>query len=190
MNHLFLKTTCLALFVQVMFIHSSIAQTATQSISLEVDGSALIAVYKNNGTAGGALSLSLQGATEAGAAIQDVTSDATTRLRMSSLVDAGTRKITARISEDLPTTSGTRLSVVLTSQGTFQPAQANGGTCAGTATVLTTADQELVTGIGTCWTQTADDSGYILNYTFERAPNSTFVNSADVTITYTITAEA
>jgi hypothetical protein len=134
------------------------------------------------------ISMSLTGATEAGAAILDQTTNDLTRLRISSLVESGkTRKISAKISESLAT-SGTELYVSLERPENFAPIAANGGTTA-EEQQLTTADVDVMTGITTCWSGTGATDGYIVTYRYAKKDDATFLQSKDITVTYTISAE-
>lgn len=165
------------------------ATTATQDINLNVDGSALLAVVNTTPSATGTgISMSLTGATVAGAAILDQTMNNLTRLRISSLVESGkTRKISAKISESL-LNSGTELYVGLERPSTFEPLAANGGETAGEKQ-LTTADVDVITGIKTCWSGTGDTDGYIVTYRYAKQDDATFLQSKEITVTYTISAE-
>lgn len=168
------------------------ASTVTQDITLKVDGSALLAVVNTNATAGTstAVSMSLTGATQAGAAILDQTTNADTRLRISSLVESGkTRTITATIAPAI-TNSGTQFFVALTKPGTFQPAVANGGTPAAEQELTDGTTKTVVSGITTCWSGTGATDGYVVTYRYAKKADATFLQSQNIVITYTITAEA
>jgi hypothetical protein len=178
---------CLVLVIGFLMSQSINAQTvgesgtsATQNVSLTVDGSALLAVV------GGDVSMSLGGATQAGAAIASSSTDNTSRLRISSLVESGNfRKISGSISADLV---GTTLSVNLIKPTNFQPTSANGGTSLGKVT-LTKTDQNLVNNITTCWSGTNATDGYTIEYTYERITDAQVLASANIIVTYTISEE-
>lgn len=166
--------------------------TATQDISLRVDGSALLAIVNTStGATGTGISMSLSGATQAGAEIKNSSTNDSTRLRISSLVESGkTRKILAQINQSL-SGSGTNLYVQLKKPGNFGPHTDNGGTPTGTKVQFTTANAnvELVTGITTCWSGVGLNDGYTVEYTYEKQTNATSLQSKNVMITYTITQE-
>lgn len=158
---------------------------ATSTVSLTIDGSALLAIQT-----GSTLTMSLGGASQAGAAVQDVAADTTARLRISSLVSgATTRTITAILGSDM-TPSHTELLVqLLTPNGNFTNA-ANMGTLTSPGTVLSSASAiQLATGIKTCWSGTTTDDGYPIVYTFRRkAGETSFTTPGDIVITYTLSA--
>lgn len=158
---------------------------ATSTVSLTIDGSALLAIQT-----GSAISMSLGGATQAGAAVQSVSADTTARLRISSLVSgATTRSITAILGTDM-TASHTELLVQLLSPNTNFTNPNNKGTLTSPETLLTSASAiTLATGIGTCWSGTTSDDGYPIAYTFRRkAGESLFTTPGDIVVTYTLSA--
>lgn len=167
--------------------------TSSQDVTLRVDGSALIQVVNSKGGSAG-ISMSLTGATQAGAAILDQTTNNDTRLRLSSLVEDGmTRTITASIAPSLEGTD-TQLFVTVANptDPVIQPIPSNGGTSAGEKelTNATTEAALLVTGIKTCWTGRENlTDGYIVTYRYAKKANATALRSENVVITYTITAE-
>jgi hypothetical protein len=152
---------------------------ATNTVSLTVNGSALLAIKT-----GTAISLSLSGATEAGGAIQTIAADSTTRLRISSLVNgANTRTISAKISA-LPVGAD----LILSAQAPTT-AFASGASVQGTLlsnVTLATTDRPLITGIGTCWSGTTTDAGYAIKYTYKMQDGATVLTGANVTVTYTL----
>lgn len=184
--------TCLAMpFIASAQNPGGSAATVTQDITLKVDGSALLAVVNTNADAGTstAVSMSLTGATQAGAAILDQTTNADTRLRISSLVESGkTRTITASIAPAI-TTSGTQFFVALTKPGTFQPVVANGGTPAAEQELTDGTTKTVVSAITTCWSGTGATDGYVVTYRYAKKADATFLQSQNIVITYTITAE-
>lgn len=151
---------------------------ATNQVVLTVDGSALLGIR----TPG--VSLSLAGATEAGAPVQTAASDQTTRLRISSIVESGiTRTIEVSINAE---PVGTELLVsALTPNASFM---GNSGSLA-TGVLLSTSEQELVTGIGTCWSGTSEDDGYVIKYDFRMKESAVNLVSSTVTVTYTLSEE-
>lgn len=164
--------------------------TSTQDVSLKVDGSALIRVVNSaeNATTSG-ISMSLTGATEAGAPILDETTNSDTRIRLSSLVESGkTRTITASISPSLAGTD-TRLYAEF-ELGTIAPIAANGGTCDDEQDLTDGTSKRMVSGITTCWTgNTAMTDGYVVTYRYAKEENATALQSRNIVVTYTITAE-
>jgi len=178
-----------ALIMGVFLSNSVFAQTATQNLSLKVDGSALLAVVGIGANiAVPSVSMSLAGATEAGAEVMTTIENQSTRLRVSSLVEGGLfRSISASISESLYP-AGTTLSLELIKQGPFLPDPVNGGTSAGPKdiTAATTTALLLVSDITTCWSGTADGDGYIIKYVFGKRDGATALVSKDITVTYTI----
>jgi hypothetical protein len=166
------------------------AALVTQDIALQVNGSALLAVYNTNASAGTntAVSMSLSGATQAGAAVMDQATNSDTRLRISSLVESGkTRTITASIAPAI-TTSGTQFFVTLTKPETFQPAVANGGNPSTEQELTDGSSKTIVTDITTCWSGMGNADGYTVTYRYAKKADATFLQSQNIIITYTITA--
>jgi|GEM_PF-1707590 len=170
------------------------ASAVTQDLSLQVDGSALLAVYNTNPGEGGGtgVSISLSGASVAGAEVETTISNSDTRLRISSLVESGNkRRITAGINPTLAGT-GTQLFVTLANPGDFSPTATNGGTSTGeqelTTAALTSA-VDVIDDITTCWSGTDPDNGYVVTYRYAKQDGATTLVSRDIVVTYTITAE-
>jgi len=162
-----------------------------QSIALKVNGSAMLAVYNTNANAGSstAVSMSLSGATQAGAAVMDEASNSDTRLRISSLVESGkTRTITASIAPAI-TNTGTQFFVKLDKPANFLPSVDNGGTPASELELTDGTSKTIVTDITTCWSGFASTDGYKVTYRYAKKANATFLQSQNIIITYTITAE-
>jgi len=161
--------------------------TATQNLSLTVEGKALIAVV-NTVAANTNISLSLTGAAVAGEAMQTVITNSDTKLRISSSVENGTtRKITAQITPNL-TATNTELFVELTNPGDFGPDPLNGGTGAGEVNLTAGTAQDVVTGIKTCWSGTGATNGYGVTYRYAKKAATTYWSSGATVVTYTITA--
>jgi hypothetical protein len=161
--------------------------TATQNLSLTVEGKALIAVV-NTVAANTNISLSLTGAAVAGEAMQTVITNSDTKLRISSSVEDGTtRKITAQISPNL-TATNTELFVELVNPGTFGPDPLNGGAGAGEKNLTAGTAMDVVTGIKTCWSGTGALNGYGVTYRYAKKAATTFWSSGTTVVTYTITA--
>lgn len=161
--------------------------TATQNLSLTVEGKALIAVV-NTIAANTNISLSLTGAAVAGEAMQTVVTNSDTKLRISSSVEDGTtRMITAQISPNL-TATNTELFVELVNPGDFGPTPLNGGTGAGEVNLTDGTAKNVVTGIKTCWSGTGALNGYGVTYRYAKKANTTYWTSSSTVVTYTITA--
>jgi hypothetical protein len=157
-------------------------RTVTQSIDLQVAGSALLSV------AGPPVKLILAGAVEAGDAIQQQAENDLTRLRISSLVNNGEkRSITAKISETLV---GTTLHVELKDPNANFVYPENGGALLGEKTLSNELEVTLAEGIGTCWSGKTDGDGYVIRYIYRAIPNAPILRSATITVTYTITTVA
>ena len=158
---------------------------ATNTVSLTIDGSALLGI-----TTGSSIAMSLGGAAVAGGAVQDVAADTTARLRISSLVSgATTRTITAILGTDM-TPSHTELLVQLLTPNSNFTYPNNKGTLASPESLLSSASAvTLATGIGTCWSGTGIDDGYPLAYTFRRKAGETaFTTPGNIVVTYTLSA--
>lgn len=154
------------------------SREAKQNIELQVAGSALLAV------AGPPVKLILAGAIEAGGAIQESVENDFTRLLISSQVNSGElRNISARISEPLV---GTILNVELKDPNNHFVYPENRGTLTGTKQLSDNADVTLAEGIGTCWSGTAADDGYVIKYQFKAIPNAPILKSTTITVTFTI----
>ena len=182
---------CFILAVGFLGAQTASAQTATQNLSLSVNGSAKLAV-----TALVPVSLSLGGATTAGAEIRPAKEDATSRLKISSMVTAAQKlQITAQVTAGGSVNKNTILSIQLLEptaiskpnfynyddQGAPNPdLQVLSDNLSDKAAVT------LVTDILTCWSGTADDDGYQINYKYESAFGKTPTSSALTTITFTI----
>lgn len=167
------------------------ATTVTQNISLKVDGSALLAIYNSaSGATSTDITMSLSGASQAGAAMidQDINSD--TRLRISSLVESGkTRTLTAQINSNI-TASGTQFFIALTRPASFQPAAVNGGTTAAEQELTSAAIKTVVTGIATCWSGIGATDGYTVTYRYAKKAGATFFQSKNIIVTFTISGES
>lgn len=154
------------------------SRTATQPITLQVAGSALLGIY------GPTVILQLAGATEAGDAIKEAVENNKTRLRISSLVNnTETRAITAKISEPLV---GTQLYVSLEEPNSNFANSDNKGSLKGPQLLSDETDVLLVEGIGTCWSGKEEGDGYVIKYTYKAIPKAPVLKSANITITYTI----
>jgi hypothetical protein len=159
---------------------------------LQVDGSALLAVFNTNPVEAGStgVALTLAGATVAGAEVETEAVNDDTRLRISSLVEAGNkRRITAGVAPTLSGT-GTQLFVTVANPGDFLPLAANGGTTTGEQEItLASTAVNVVDDITTCWSGTGNDNGYVVTYRYIKTDGATALVSRDIVVTYTITEE-
>lgn len=155
---------------------------ANSTVNLAISSSALLRIVT-----GATLSLSLGGATEAGAPVQEVASDSTGRLRISSMVTSQTRTITAQISPDM-TSTNTELLVQLKTPNINFTNFANKGLLQTTPALLTsTGATTLITGISTCWSGIETDDGYPIRFTFRRKALATsFSSPGAITVTFTL----
>ncbi|MCE5175447.1 MAG: hypothetical protein ABFC90_06450 [Bacteroidales bacterium] len=155
------------------------------NVTLGINGTALLGI-----TTGSTVALSLGGAAEAGAPIQEASADSTARLRISSLTSLdSTRTISASISTGMTamTASNTELLVRLGDPNANFSNPGNMGTLAPDPIVLSGTDAPVVTGIKTCWSGTGADDGYRIFYTFRRkALATTFSSPGAITVTYTL----
>ncbi|MDP4276363.1 MAG: hypothetical protein Q8914_01900 [Bacteroidota bacterium] len=154
------------------------SRVATQTVSLQVAGSALLAV------SGPTVKLQLAGASEAGDAIQESVENSETRLRISSLVNDGeSRCITAKISEALV---GTQLYVELQEPNANFVYPENKGALKSQQLLSNELESTLAEGIKTCWSGKTEGDGYVIKYTYKAIPNAPILKSATITVTYTI----
>lgn len=136
------------------------------------------------------ISLAPTSPTEAGLGL-DFTSctNSTLWLNYSSVVENATttRKVTAQITGgSVPTGVDLKVSAAAAASGS----EGTVGTPAGTITLSSTA-QDLITGIGSCFTGDGSSKGHNLTYSFSLQPNNYgqvySLASAGITVTYTIT---
>lgn len=154
------------------------SRAVTQDVSLQVVGSALLAI------SGPAVTLQLSGAAEAGDAIVESVENSSNRLRISSLVNEGEKRaITAKISEALV---GTQLFVELQEPNSNFVYPESKGTLKGQQLLSNETDVTLVEEVGTCWSGKAEGDGYVIKYTYKAIPRALIFKSASITITYTI----
>jgi len=162
---------------QVMLADTNVA---TNNVTLTVNGSALLAIKTGTN-----INLSLSGATEAGAAIQTIAADSTTRLRISSLVNGTlTRSISAKLNAD-PVGANLIVSVQAPTTAFLSGTDVKGSLLPNVTLSSITANN-IITNIGTCWSGTVDDSGYVIKYTYKMIDGATVVTGASVTVTYTL----
>jgi len=163
-------------------VYAQDSRIVTQSIDLQVAGSALLAV------AGPHVKLILAGAVEAGDVIQQSTENDKTRLRISSLVNnSEKRAITAKISEALV---GTTLHVELKAPNGNFVFPENRGSLTGEKLLSNETEVTLAEGIGTCWSGKTEDDGYVIRYVYKAIPNAPILKSATITVTFTISTVA
>lgn len=173
------------LFIISFIYNETFCQVLTpgDNITLELADLALIAT--NSST----ISLALQSTVPGESLKPD--SNSTLFLRISSLVPTGkTRKITARVSGGaIP--SGTQLSLSSASCTTSNSA-GQVGTAITTPILLNTLDQNLITGIGSCYTGTGSTDGYQLTFKWSLSNITNYgqiiSSSYNVVISFTITA--
>lgn len=203
-----LVISAVTLIALVLFPKSILAdsEVSTQAVELSVSGKALIKVT------GEAVKLSLNGPSDAGA---DPTlafgHSAATRLKMSSLTSAAaTNKIVANVtSTDNMSESNTRLFLRLLPPTTLAAFKnyttAANGLKFGAVEAVTKEDIltnpvavlselvgptaiTLVDGIGTAWSGTADDNGYVIEYNYMATGDGAPVGR-NIEVTYTIMAQ-
>lgn len=137
---------------------------------------------------GTAPTLTFQVPTDGGGEIGDATSN-TSWINYTSVITSGvTNKITVAISGN-PVPAGTELKV---QAGNYT---GNGDGTFGTPTgqvVLSGSSQDLITGIGSCYTGSGNTNGHQLTYTWSVEPegyeNLVAAGTAGITATYTIIA--
>lgn len=170
--------------------------TQTQTVSMAVTGSALIRVMKGASDASTGVTLTLGGPAEAGLEVVPTATDASTRLRISSLAQGTTvqegRMITAVLTSGSMNLSRTKLELQLatpTNTGNFINYSPDGGTLTGFQNLGDNTGNKpavtLVTGIYTCWSGTAADDGYVIDYKYAVDGLGT-PTARNVTVTYTI----
>lgn len=190
MRKIALMTTCLAgLSCLSTGLLAQDSKTAAHQLSVDIPAVAIIDVEPTGSTT---VNLSFAKPTEAGNPITASTSDVANGLWLnySSIVtDAEganpTRSIAVKINPLLP---GIDLSV---QAGTYQGSEGAGkfGTPGTDAVKLTTADQTIITGIGSAYTGTGANNGHNLTYSAKVGTAADLVSNAALnttTVTYTI----
>lgn len=163
-------------FCLIQMTYAQDTNVATQPVSLQVAGSALLSV------SGPPVVLKLAGATEAGDSISTQAENAETRLRISSLIKGSEfRTISAKISEPLV---GTQLSVALGEPNANFKLQK--GQITGDKILSNDADAILVNGVGTCWSGKGNDDGYVIKYNFRALPGAAILKGGDILVTFTL----
>ena len=132
-------------------------QTTTNGLSLGMPELNLL------NSASASISLELTTAV-AGEMVQSSKSDATARVKISSIIAQGqTRTLSAQVTTGaIP--GGTTLK--LAAQTPNSAFGGTKGTFGSDATLSTTSATSIVTGIGSCYSGTEADDGYVLNYTW------------------------
>lgn len=146
-----------------MLLIDVFGQTATNTISLGMPEVLLLG--SNTGT----INLTLT-PTTAGNAVLSSISNSDARILMSSVVSGTeTRSMSARITTGA-VPAGTLLKVVALTPNTNFVGTA--GTASAEITLNGTTDQNVITGIGTCYSGTSSDDGYPLKYTYALPENA------------------
>lgn len=161
-------------------------QTATNGLSLGMPELNLLS------SASATISLELTTAV-AGTAVESSKSDSTARVKISSIIAEGkTRTLSAQVTTGaIP--GGTTLQLkALTPNSNFGGTK---GTLGSIATLSTGSATQIVTGIGSCYSGTGADDGYVLKYTW--GLNNPSTNYGDIraaptgsAITVTLTLSA
>lgn len=159
--------------------------TAGDNISLSV---ASLALIETNTTS---ISMSFQPVTVAGAVLSPV-SNSNLFIKISSLVPAGTfRKVTVKLlSGTIP--AGTQLTIQPAASTTTNSGGSL-GTAAASPVVISSVDQNLITGIGSCYTGTGASDGYRMTFNWGVVNPSTsygqlFATTSNPVIVFTVTA--
>jgi hypothetical protein len=186
-----MKNSILAFVFLLIFVGAvSAADTNTDNhkITIGIPNIALLDIEPDND--GFDMDVTQAVSNEAGNPLDFEVTNATKWLNYTSVVNQGqTRRITAQITEGaLP--SGVSLKVQAatstTGKGTL-------GTTTGIKTLLTSGTVDVITGIGSCFTQNGANKGSLLSYSIEMDDenSSSWANLVatdyEVTITYTIT---
>lgn len=182
MKNLIALTSIICVFA--LFVNNVQAQdteTASEVVSYELPAMRILDLE------GTAPSLTFAAPAEAGLAVADVTSNSSWINYTSIIASGSTNKVTVAITNGAVPT-GTTLKVVAAAD-----AAAGDGTV-GTPTAQVTLDgtaQDIVTGIGSCYTGDGNAAGHQLTYTWSvdaDAYATVATANASLTTTYTITA--
>jgi len=175
------RNVILLLFIGLLlFIDTVKADTrvATQDITLQVAGSALLAIT------GPPVVLKMNGASEAGDSISQAVENSDTRLRISSMVLSNERRsISARISEELV---GTQLWVALQEPNQNFANRNQMGELKGEMLVTNDNEITLIEGIGNCWSGKQEGDCYVIKYSYRAEPGASILRGGNITITYKI----
>ena len=173
--------TCLLFTSTSLGIFGQNSETTSHKVNLHLDGTALL------GIATGDIEMQIDGVTEAGAALNKASENSDTRLRISSLAESGVyRLITVKMSKVL---SGTELTVQA-----LPPVTTNFNGEAGKYSemvTMNTDDKVIIDNIGTCWSGTDENDGYVIKYTYKINPsvhgeNINIDEQTKVTVTFTL----
>lgn len=168
--------------------------TATHSVSIVIPTVALVDVESEDGGEAGTINLTPSTESiEAGEAVDFSTANNNKLwLNYTSVVDAGDnaeRQITVALDNEDNLPNGVSL---LVSAGSISSGKGKKGSAVeGKVTIGTTA-QNLVTGIGSCYTESGSGKGHQLTYELAMDPDqytNLVAKDYDVQITYTITGE-
>lgn len=156
---------------------------ATTTISLDVPE---VSLLRTNSSI---ISLELSHR-EAGMSIEYSKSDSASRLLISSIITSAPRAVSARITfGSVPAGTNLLLSAI-SPNSNFVGTYGN----LSSPVVLDATDKTIVSGIGTCYSGTGSDDGYILRYTLSLDQNPQLygllraTTSAQITVTLTLTA--
>ncbi|MEA5461777.1 hypothetical protein VB796_22095 [Arcicella sp. LKC2W] len=129
--------------------------------------------------------------TEAGNPITVPANNTSLWLNYSSIVEPtgadATRKVSVKTSATIP-----GIDIKVTAATDAGAGAGTKGVPVAAGVILTTADQDLITGVGSCWTDTGTSKGHQLTYEFGLTSAATYSNLASgtttVTVTYTLSA--
>jgi hypothetical protein len=113
-------------------------------------------------------------------------------LNYSSIVEATgadvARKVTVKTSATIP-----GVSIKVTAGADAGAGAGTKGTVVAGGVTLTTSDQDLITGVGSCWTDTGTSKGHQLTYALSLTSAATYgslvAGTTTVTVTYTLSAD-
>lgn len=136
------------------------------------------------------LSMAFIAPTEAGSPIT-APSNQTMWLNYSSIVEPtgadASRKVSVKASVLIP-----GVDIKVTAGTDAGSGAGTKGTPVGSAVTLSTADQDLITGVGSCWTDTGLNKGHLITYAVSLTSGATYGSlvskDTPVTITYTLSA--
>lgn len=174
-------TSCLLFISTPLLLIAQDTEQAVNKINLRLEGTALL------GIATGDVELQIEGVTRAGEDLRNVSVNDKTRLKITSLPEIGvSRLVTVKISKLLDGTE-------LTAQA-LSPTSTNFTGTIGTlasGVKLNTNDQILISDIGTCWSGTDVDDGYVIKYSYgiknpTQGETINIENQTQVTVTFTL----
>ena len=129
--------------------------------------------------------------TEAGNPITVPVNNTSLWLNYSSIVEPtgvdASRKVSVKTSATIP-----GIDIKVTAATDAGAGAGTKGVPVAAGVVLTTADQDLITGVGSCWTDTGTSKGHQLTYAFGLTSAATYSSlvsgTTTVTVTYTLSA--